>query len=126
MTVAAGSVVDDEGRASADGVWAAGDVARSGPRRVEHWHAARESGDRAARSMLGLPPEPRRAPWTFTEVGGHQLDAVGATEGSLETRRLSAPRGEGFALAFVGVPVEAARGLIERRAPLDELAALVG
>jgi hypothetical protein len=89
--------------------------------------------------MLGMPVEPPRAPWTFTEVAGHQLDAVGATDGSLETRRLASADGDGFALAYVdgprlvgvavvdgGVPVETARGLVERGASGDELAAAVG
>src|SRR4029079_17798244 len=63
-----GIVVDDAQRSSADALYAAGDVAR--PRnaaRVEHWHSARESGERAALAMLGEPLTPRRVPWVFSE-----------------------------------------------------------
>ena len=65
-----GILTDAEHRSSHPAVWAAGDVARVDGLRFEHWHAAREGGERAARSMLGLPPAPARAPWLFTEVAG--------------------------------------------------------
>jgi 3-phenylpropionate/trans-cinnamate dioxygenase ferredoxin reductase subunit len=53
-----GILVDDRCRASADGVWAAGDVARIlhplfGRVRVEHYNNAEKQGAAAARSMLG-------------------------------------------------------------------------
>ena len=72
-----GIVVDDEQRTSDARIWAAGDVARRGPRRVEHWHAARESGHRAALGMLGQPTEAAPEPWVFTEVAGTAVDVVG-------------------------------------------------
>jgi len=75
-----GIVTDREQRTSHPAVWAAGDVARFGSRRVERWHAARESGERAALSMLGLPVPPPPAPWLFTEVAGIPLDVIGAAE----------------------------------------------
>jgi 3-phenylpropionate/trans-cinnamate dioxygenase ferredoxin reductase subunit len=75
-----GIVTDREQRTSHPAVWAAGDVARFGSRRVEHWHAARESGERAALSMLGLPVPQPPAPWLFTEVAGIPLDVIGAAE----------------------------------------------
>ena len=53
-----GIVVDGEQRSTHRSVWAAGDVARLGEQRVEHWHAAREAGERAARAMLGEPSVP--------------------------------------------------------------------
>ena len=59
LRVADGIVVD-QARSAARGVFAAGDVARfphpladGGRIRVEHWHAAREGGERAALGMLG-------------------------------------------------------------------------
>jgi 3-phenylpropionate/trans-cinnamate dioxygenase ferredoxin reductase component len=76
-----GVQTDAAGRTSARDLWAAGDVARVAGRRVEHWHAAREGGERAARSMLGLPVEPVPPPWTFTEVAGTSIDVVGDPSG---------------------------------------------
>ncbi len=75
-----GIVTDPQQRTSHPAVWAAGDVARFGLRRVEHWHSARESGERAALSMLGLPVPPPPAPWLFTEVAGIPLDVIGAAD----------------------------------------------
>ena len=77
-----GVVVDAGQRTSHPAVWAAGDVARmEGRPRIEHWHAAREAGERAALSMLGQPLPPLPAPWVFSEIGGMTLDLIGATEG---------------------------------------------
>ena len=45
--------------------------------RIEHWHAAREAGERAALAMLDQPLPPRRAPWFFSEVAGITLDVLG-------------------------------------------------
>ena len=72
-----GIVVDAGQRTSDARIWAAGDVARRGPRRVEHWHAARESGHRAALGMLGQATEDAPEPWVFTEVAGSAVDVVG-------------------------------------------------
>jgi NADPH-dependent 2,4-dienoyl-CoA reductase/sulfur reductase-like enzyme len=68
---------DAEHRTSHPAAWAAGDVARVDRLRIEHWHAAREGGERAARSMLGLPPLPAGAPWFFSEVAGVGFDVYG-------------------------------------------------
>jgi 3-phenylpropionate/trans-cinnamate dioxygenase ferredoxin reductase component len=75
-----GIVTDASHRTSHPAIWAAGDVARRAGMRIEHWHAAREGGERAARSMLGLEVGPDPAPWVFSEVGGHALDVIGAVE----------------------------------------------
>ena len=72
-----GITTDREGRSSHPAIWAAGDVARSDGLRVEHWHAARESGERAALSMLGQPVPRIRPPWLFSEVGGTSVDVIG-------------------------------------------------
>jgi hypothetical protein len=73
-----GIVVDDSQVTSAAGVHAAGDVARlRGRPRVEHWHAARESGERAALAMLEQPVPLSPAPWIFSEFAGAKLDVIG-------------------------------------------------
>ena len=69
LTVDGGVIVDASMRASAEGVWAAGDVARypdphadphaAGPKggaglRIEHWVVAERQGQAAARAMLGI------------------------------------------------------------------------
>ena len=75
-----GIVTDASHRTSHRAIWAAGDVARRAGMRIEHWHAAREGGERAARAMLGLEVGPDPAPWVFSEVGGHALDVIGVVE----------------------------------------------
>ncbi len=81
LDVSDGVVTDAAHRANHPAVWAAGDVARRDGVRIEHWHAAREGGERAARSMLGQQIGPEPAPWVFSEVGGWPIDVVGATDG---------------------------------------------
>ena len=75
-----GVATDAAHRTSHPACWAAGDVARVAGRRIEHWHAARDGGERAARSMLGLDLTPALEPWTFTEVAGMAVDVVGSSE----------------------------------------------
>ena len=81
LDAADGILTDAAHRTAHPALWAAGDVARVAGRRIEHWHAAREGGERAARSMLGLELEPRPEPWTFSEVAGAAIDVVGAPAG---------------------------------------------
>ena len=74
-----GVLVDDGQRTSDPSIFAAGDMARPrGVSRVEHWHAARESGERAALAMLDQPLPPRRAAWIFSEFAEATLDVVGS------------------------------------------------
>jgi 3-phenylpropionate/trans-cinnamate dioxygenase ferredoxin reductase subunit len=86
LAVADGIETDASHRASHAAVWAAGDVARRDGIRIEHWHAAREGGERAARSMLGLPIDEDPPPWFFSEVGGATLDVIGAADAWDEER----------------------------------------
>jgi NADPH-dependent 2,4-dienoyl-CoA reductase/sulfur reductase-like enzyme len=72
-----GIVTNGAQRTSRPGIWAAGDVARVEGQRVEHWHAAREAGERAALSMLDLPVPSLPAPWLFSEVAGVSIDVLG-------------------------------------------------
>jgi 3-phenylpropionate/trans-cinnamate dioxygenase ferredoxin reductase component len=68
-----GIVCDERLATSADGVFAAGDVANAwhpllGRRlRVEHWHNALEQGPSAARSMLGTGEPYDRVPYFFSD-----------------------------------------------------------
>jgi NADPH-dependent 2,4-dienoyl-CoA reductase/sulfur reductase-like enzyme len=127
-----GIVTDALHRTSAPSVFAAGDVARVAGARVEHWHAAREGGERAALAMLDEPVPPARAPWVFSEVAGHQLDVVGSATNAAQVRRIGDQ--ERFALAYVSdgvveqvaivdaaVLVDDARALVERGASVEEL-----
>lgn len=74
-----GVLVDTEMRTSAPGVYAVGDVAQIAGRvhRSEHWDNARRTAEVAARSILGLPPAARRAPWFWTDRYGTHLEMTG-------------------------------------------------
>ena len=130
LAVAGGVVVDADQRSSHPAVWAAGDVARLAGRAGEHWHAARDSGERAALSILGLPVAPPRAPWIFTEVAGVAVDIFGDAVAGDEERWML----DGGAIARMrdhrlvqlivigsGIPAEAARGLVEQGASEADL-----
>lgn len=131
LAVDDGIVVDDQQRTSHPVVWAAGDVARRGRARVEHWHAAREDGERAARSMLGLPVPPAPEPWFFSEVGGVSLDVVGMAAGWDDERLIDegilafGQAGRLVQLASIGSALAASRmrELVAARTPLASLAA---
>jgi len=110
-----GIVVDPEQRTSHPAIWSAGDVARHGPVRIEHWHAAREGGERAARSMLGLPVAPPPEPWFFSEVAGRSLDVVGVAAAWDEERWVAEgllaylEEGAVVQLASIGSAMDASR-----------------
>ena len=121
LEVADGVVTDETHRTSHPAVWAAGDVARRAGLRIEHWHAAREGGERAARSMLGLDIGPEPAPWVFSEVAGHTVDVIGAVEPWTDERWLrdgvlcysDGDRLIGVAMVDGAMPVEVARMAVE-------------
>jgi 3-phenylpropionate/trans-cinnamate dioxygenase ferredoxin reductase subunit len=128
-----GIVVDEEQRTSHPAAWAAGDVARRGVMRVEHWHAAREDGECAARSMLGLPVAPAPVPWFFSEVAGTPLDVVGMAQEWDEERWIGdrilgfADRGRVVQLVAIGSGMDASRmrALVAARARLAAAAEMV-
>jgi NADPH-dependent 2,4-dienoyl-CoA reductase/sulfur reductase-like enzyme len=133
LTVDDGIVVDEGGRASADGLLAAGDVARPATgARVEHWHAAREAGERAALSILGEPLPPHRAPWVFSEFAGAKLDVVGlaptwdeiATFPGVVAHLIGGSVAQ-LAVMDSAIPVDEARAFVERRPGATELTAFV-
>ncbi|MDQ3689102.1 MAG: NAD(P)/FAD-dependent oxidoreductase, partial [Chloroflexota bacterium] len=129
-----GIVVDDQQRTSHPAIWAAGDVARVSGRRVEHWHAAREAGERAALSMLGLPVSPPPPPWVFSEIGGATLDLIGVLDAweaqrwLIESRLLAylaADRVVGLASMDGLLAPETARDLVAAAASVPEVMASV-
>lgn len=122
ISVDRGISVGPDQRTSHAAVWAAGDATRLDGRATEHWHAARESGERAALSMLGLPVPAAPAPWIFTEIAGVGVDIFG--EGELVAReewivdgrviaRTRDDRVEQLVVIASALPAEQARGLIE-------------
>jgi 3-phenylpropionate/trans-cinnamate dioxygenase ferredoxin reductase subunit len=133
LEVEDGVVVDDRQQTSVPGIFAAGDMAR--PRsgaRIEHWHAAREMGERAALAMLEQPLPVRRAPWVFSEVAGATLDVVGSAPAwdEIVVRddvHAYVADGRVLQLAIINgaIPVEDARAYVERRPELAELDAMV-
>lgn len=133
LAIEDGIVADRQQRTSHPMVWAAGDAARADGRRVEHWHAARESGERAALSMLGLPVAPIPAPWLFTEVAGTTVDVIGAPEAWAAERPLldgrvialvDGPRIVMLAIVDSAMPVERARELVAAGASVEEIEAV--
>jgi 3-phenylpropionate/trans-cinnamate dioxygenase ferredoxin reductase subunit len=109
-----GIIVDGERMTSAPDIYAAGDVARAplpladgAAVRVEHWRAARESGEAAAVGMLGdeVPPSP--APWVYSEFAHQLLDVVGWAPDWDATRVIGDPDARGtdgkahFAIAYL-------------------------
>ena len=131
LEVDGGVVVDEDGRTGHPAVWAAGDVARVRDRpRVEHWHAARESGERVARSIVGIELEPLPPAWVFTEVAGVPVEVIGESVGLDERWLDDDHRVRAFledetvvGLASIGgaVAPEQARRWVADRVPVDEL-----
>lgn len=82
-----GILVDEQHRTSAEGVYAAGDVARTRTaegmlhRREEHWEAAQLGGQRAAYGMLGLDAPARGTTWFWSDRHGIHLEAAGRLTG---------------------------------------------
>ena len=133
IATADGILVGPDQRTSHPAVWAAGDVARVDGRRVEHWHAAREAGERAALSMLGMEVPPPPAAWVFSEIAGTMVDVIGAVDGWEEERWLHLDRllvyldaGRVVGLASIGgsLPVEVGRRLVASGATVDEVLAV--
>ena len=100
--------------------------------RIEHWHAAREGGERAALAMLDQPLPPRRAPWFFSEVAGITLDVLGTATAWDEIVAMPGlfayvTDGRVVQLAVIdgSVEVEAARRLVEDRGTPQQLTSLL-
>lgn len=86
-----GILVDRSYRTSADGIYAAGDVARRRDpdgtlhRLAEHWEAAQLDGQAAARAMLGLETPAEGCSWFWSDRHGVHLEAVGRLTGDGDT-----------------------------------------
>ena len=121
LEVEDGVVVDAGQRTSVADIFAAGDMAR--PRdglRVEHWHAARESGERAALAMLGQQVPHLALPWIFSEVAGITVDVIGVAASWDDAlvrdgvhAYLSGGRVVQITIIDGAIDVEAARRLVE-------------
>ena len=132
LEVADGVLVDECGRTSRPGIFAAGDSSRrrnsgGGPgRRYEHWDAARRSGEAAAAGILGDEPPAAAPDWFWSDRYGVHVEVAGSLAVPGQTVLRGEP-GPGFmvfrlhpdgTLAGVaavdgGTSVRAARRLIE-------------
>ena len=129
-------VVDARMRSSADGVWAAGDVAlahnAAAGRRlvVEHWGEALAMGEVAGAAAAGGDRSWDQAPGFWTDIGGRMLKYVAWGDG-YDSRHLVTHGGGGFTVWYGqdGVTVgcltyeadddyERGRKLVEAHAPL--------
>ncbi|MFE9651056.1 NAD(P)/FAD-dependent oxidoreductase [Streptomyces sp. NPDC006365] len=134
LAVDNGIVVEAGQRTSHPNVFAVGDVARRDGHRVrhEHWEAAQQGGEAAARGILGRPvPEPG-APWFWSDRHGSRLEAVGTMADAERTVRRGAPdsaavtvfglRGDRVVAAAAidrARDIKAARRLVDRRTVVD-------
>jgi 3-phenylpropionate/trans-cinnamate dioxygenase ferredoxin reductase subunit len=93
--------------------------------RVEHWHAAREGGERAALAMLGLPVPAQRAPWVFSEFAGQQLDVVGLPSAADQVQVIGNRADGPFVEAFVRGGRVAAVGIVNTAIDVEQARRLV-
>lgn len=138
LVVDNGIVVDEYGRTSQSGVWAAGDVANHYHPllhrhvRVEHYDNALRQGAAVARDILGRGQPYGEVHWFWSDQYGHGLHYAGHADewdqvvvrGSLEDRRFSAFYLHGGLIeAAFGIErakeVRAATDLIRRRVMPD-------
>lgn len=134
LEIDGGVVVDEAGRTSAEGIYAAGDATRhrttsglAAP--CGHWDAARLDGVAVASAILGSSSEPRGADWFWSDRYGHHVEVVGdMTSGDQEVVRegehptvfrLQGDRMLAAASVDDPMAVRAARRLIDRAVPVD-------
>ncbi|WP_158085733.1 NAD(P)/FAD-dependent oxidoreductase [Henriciella aquimarina] len=94
-----GIVVDECGRTTVEGLFAAGDVARfphpsyARPMRVESWQHAGRHGAHVGRAMLGIDDGYREVPWFWTDQYDVNLQVVGLSETADLTLWRDSPNG---------------------------------
>lgn len=139
LAVEDGIMVNEYGRSSAEGVFAAGDVAafwhpRLGRRlRLESWRHAQDHGIAVGRAMAGQAAPYDEVPWFWTDQHGHNIQVAGlpaeattsvlrgaTTEGHFCVFHLDA-KGRPVAATGVNAPrdVRAAMALIRAGAAVD-------
>ena len=85
-----GILVDDHGRTSVDGIFAAGDVANQprpvlgGRHRVEHWQGAQNHGTAVGKVMAGAGEAFAEVPWCWSDQYDVNLQVAGWPQGSHE------------------------------------------
>jgi 3-phenylpropionate/trans-cinnamate dioxygenase ferredoxin reductase subunit len=135
-----GILVDEHGRTSVEGVFAAGDVANQprpvlgGRHRVEHWQGAQNHGTAVGRVMAGGDEAFEEVPWCWSDQYGLTLQVAGwpdaahevVVHGSLHERDFTAyllDDGVVRGVVSIGRPreVRAARQWIGAGARLDDM-----
>jgi apoptosis-inducing factor 3 len=116
-----GGIPVDERLRAADGVWAAGDVARyrephtGRDVRIEHWRLAQQHGRAAARSMTGGGEPFTGVPFFWTQHFDLQLGYAGAGRGWDRQVVLGAPEIRDFLVVYgAGAQALAACGTRDR------------
>lgn len=85
-----GIVVDDRGRTSAPGVFAAGDVANQvnhvlgGRQRIEHWQGAQNHGTAVGKNLAGADAAFAEVPWCWSDQFDTNLQVTGWPQASHE------------------------------------------
>ena len=140
LAVDNGIVVDAFGRTSADGVWAAGDVAafwhpRLGRRlRLESWRHAQDHGLAVGRVMAGQSAPYDEVPWFWTDQHGRNIQVAGLPAEAARTVLRGGPTDASFCafhldasgrvVAATGVnaprEVRAAMALIRGGSPVED------
>lgn len=116
-----GAVAVDGGMRAAQGLWAAGDIARfplgGQPQRIEHWRLSQQQGRIAASNMLGANLRYADVPFFWTFQFGKRLDYLGHAATWDEVIYEGDPQGFDFvALYCAGGRVLAALGCQRERA----------
>lgn len=101
-----GVVVDDRFRATADGVYAVGDVARfpdrvfGHPRRIEHWSNAKAQGAHLGRQLAGEKAAFEEISVFFTQLFDVKIQVIGDIDGGVDDVILTGSLDEGRVLGF--------------------------
>lgn len=128
-----GGVVVDERHSAGVGVYAIGDVARvrgaDGElrRREEHWEAAQHDAEELAAVLVGKQPDPRSAPWWWSDRYHVHVEGVGRMTGSgvtiVRSPHIAFHLDDGLLVGAVSIDdsqtVRAARRIIDQRIPVE-------